>query len=542
MKENKSIDRLFQEKFKNLDVAPHDEVWGNIEERLKEKKEKRRIIPFWWKLSGVAAVFIVGFGLFNLFIDNNNINNSTNSNNEFGNENAVVKSDSKSGKQNTNTVDNQNSNSNKNQNNDIKKVDENSENLMSNSQNSIANSNDVSNEKDNSNDTDLKLNKKFKKSKSFSSATISDENLVENTASNKFNSKKEINKNGNQISINNNNSLAENEVLQQKNAIKNTNSVTNSDIKNNKVFDKNTIESVIENQQKSNEIVQNTIQNNTINSDNKIDEQKKLDSTSIASVVPNALEELLNEKEKQTSKERKLNRWQLTSNVAPIYFSSTSNGSPLDSKFKNNSKEYKTNISYGVGVNYAVTNKLKIRTGVNALSIDYNTNDVVFYQNQNARGIEHVTTNVQGSVIQIENKSTQIPPLEVSSSGAVLQKFNSSINQKIGYLEIPFELSYKIFDKKIGLNVIGGMSTLLLNQNEVSLMSSDVQMEIGKANNLNDIHFSTNIGLGFKYGFLKNLEARVEPVFKYQINTFTNDSGNFKPYFFGVYSGISYTF
>jgi len=48
--------------------------------------------------------------------------------------------------------------------------------------------------------------------------------------------------------------------------------------------------------------------------------------------------------------------------------------------------------------------------------------------------------------------------------------------------------------------------------------------------------------LGFKYGFLKNIEARIEPVFKYQINTFSNDAGNFKPFVFGVYSGINFSF
>jgi hypothetical protein len=132
--------------------------------------------------------------------------------------------------------------------------------------------------------------------------------------------------------------------------------------------------------------------------------------------------------------------------------------------------------------------------------------------------------------------------MEIASSGNALKKFNSTVNQQIGYLEIPLELSYKLVDKKFGVDVIGGVSTLLLNQNEVSVISSGVEMNIGEANNLNDIHFSTNVGLGFKYGFFKNFEARVEPVFKYQINTFMKDSGDFKPYFFGLYSGVTFTF
>ena len=44
------------------------------------------------------------------------------------------------------------------------------------------------------------------------------------------------------------------------------------------------------------------------------------------------------------------------------------------------------------------------------------------------------------------------------------------------------------------------------------------------------------------YSVFKNFSARIEPTFKYQINTFSSDSGSFKPYLFGIYSGISYKF
>jgi Leucine-rich repeat (LRR) protein len=117
-----------------------------------------------------------------------------------------------------------------------------------------------------------------------------------------------------------------------------------------------------------------------------------------------------------------------------------------------------------------------------------------------------------------------------------------SINQRFGYIEVPFEISYKLVDKKIGVEIISGLSTLFLNNNQVSIVSSGLTTILGEANNLNKIHFSTNIGLGVKYNFWKSFEANIEPTFKYQINTFSNDSGGFKPYFVGLYSGISYNF
>jgi hypothetical protein len=60
MSERKNIDRLFQEKFKDFEANPSDDIWDAIAAKLDEKK-KRRIVPFWWKLSGVAALFLIGF-------------------------------------------------------------------------------------------------------------------------------------------------------------------------------------------------------------------------------------------------------------------------------------------------------------------------------------------------------------------------------------------------------------------------------------------------------------------------------------------------
>lgn len=571
MKENKNLDRLFQERLGNLDRIPNEEVWENIELRLRDKK-KKKVIPFWWKLSGIAAAFVIGLGIYNFTFDNNKVSNDVviDANGEKNNaispdglnkteENQVVGNDrdqikNKTANSSKNNAVEINSDVNSASNNNAVVVtasDGNTKTGKNSDVNSSKNSGAVANNWD---ETKIARNGSTVQNSSKTNTAVTNNSnestIIRNNSNLNNNSKSEsgvVNNLDNRRNVRNNNS----DVITNS---KNSNFTTNKTEEDKKI-NTNSVATNLDTKKfdtensKKNSDTQLPINNTQIiaektNSELKFDDVKKIDSTSIASVVPNAMEELLIEKEKKTSKEPKLNRWQLSSNVAPIYFSSASNGSPLDSELKNNSKTYKTNFSYGLGVNYAVNKKIKLRSGINAVSLNYDTNDVLIYQNANAKSLDHVKPNSTGSFIQIESKKsgTANETIEIASSGNALKKFNSTVNQQIGYLEIPLELSYKLVDKKFGVDVIGGVSTLLLNQNEVSVISSGVEMNIGEANNLNDIHFSTNVGIGFKYGFFKNFEARVEPVFKYQINTFIKDSGDFKPYFFGLYSGVTFTF
>ena len=545
MSERKNINNLFQEKFENHEVMPEEFIWGNIELKLKEKK-KRRVIPFWWKLSGIAAALVIGFFAYNSL-------NTTNDN-----ENSIVNQE-KNDKENT--TDSINKNTNPVVNNGSKTINfDNSKTISSdNNVNNVVIVKETNSQSEKNNKINSKINKIDVKSNNGTQVANSEINkkpLVKtdkiksnsdgqlvNNASKKDKNRKTSLKLSN---INSNNEIAfeKNNDLKEKNKTNNSSSnevlvqqETKEKEKNNSVIDK-----VVNPSKENNSIVKNTTSDRkTAVLTPKTDEPiiKKNDSTSIASVEPNALEELLIEKEKQTVTEQKINRWQVTSNVAPIYFSSTSNGSPLDSKLVDNDKVYSAeNISYGIGVNYAVNKKIKIRTGINILNVDYDTNGILYYQTPTVSSkLSGLNPNVPGSLLVIESLSNVN-----TLFNRPIQKFEGSLNQKLGYIEMPLEVTYKILDKNFGIDLIGGMSTLVLNRNEIYLQSSELNLKIGEANNLNNVHFSGNLGLGLKYGFFKRLEARIEPVFKYQINTFNNDAGNFKPFVFGVYSGINYTF
>ncbi len=258
--------------------------------------------------------------------------------------------------------------------------------------------------------------------------------------------------------------------------------------------------------------------------------------------TPNELEEILKNKSESEKEVIALNpnkKWHITPNVAAVYLNPNSGGSAIDPQFLENQKTAENSLSFGIGITYAISKKVALRSGISRLSLGYNTNDVVYTTglvNNNLTNIRYSSK----ALIEIKNAASLN---SLTTFEKDLQKTNTgAINQKMGYYEIPLEVSYAVLDKKFGINLIGGVSTLFLSQNKITLISSETNVNLGEANNLNPIHFSTNVGLGFRYKILKSFQINVEPMLKYQVNTFSNNSGGFTPLFIGLYSGVSYSF
>lgn len=539
MSDKKNIERLFQEKFKDFEVVPPQRVWDNIEAEL-HKKKKRKVIPIWFRLSGVAALLLVGaligYGILNNSPENNPNDGVVNQENKgLQNDNGKNLIPTKNPIQSNQVVTStENSNSST-----ISSEENNSQN------NAFANQENP--EKESSSQT--------KKDYSNSRITV-EKTSITNVASHSIKKKKNLEKRKESILLNNNsetisiaNSQEKNAKSQNKTAFSTPNetAITHQNTLNTKENKYLNNTSDTKNKEKNSAIsptkigVEKELNKTQIAFDSKVLEEQKKDSTAVATVIPNPLEELLlqQEKEKQAVTETKVNRWQITSNVAPIYFSSASNGSPISEEFSDNSKNYEKNMSYGVGVNYALSNKWSVRGGVNKLTLGYNTNDIVYYAGLSDASAKNSNGyNSKGSKIIVEDNTA----VNVLSFENVPGKTHGYLNQTMGYIEVPVELSYKLLDKKFGIELIGGMSTMFLNENNLSVVSNGYSVDAGKADNLNDISFTSNIGLGFKYKFWKSFQANVEPKFKYQLNTFSENEGGFKPYFIGIYSGLSFSF
>ena len=468
MNDKKNIDRFFQERFKDFEMYPNEQVWENIQTELKKERKKRKVIPFWIKFPGIAAAFLLG-----LFALNSLLNNNPDSQNGIVVSPEILKSSTES--------------------------------------------------------RDSIIEKKSNPLKIKNASSV----VINNTKTEQKDGKESTSKNQPEIHSNKKKTQANAVVYLQKNHPSVKQETTNSTELSTKVI-------IAETNNASDQTLEKKHLNETENTKIAATDAKKQSLNTVES--PNELEEIL--KKKKEGKEEVVvlsskNKWQITPNVAAVYLNSNSGGSAIDPDFSENQKTADNSLSFGVGVNYAVSKKVTLRSGINKLSLGYNTNNVMYstgLANNNLANIKYTST----SLIEIKNESNlnMLSLFEIN-----LQKTTTgTINQKMGYYEVPLEVSYAILDKKFGINLIGGVSTLFLNQNKISLVSFETKITLGEARNLNQINFSTNVGVGFQYQIMKSFKINFEPMLKYQMNTFSSNSGNFKPIFVGLYSGISYSF
>lgn len=560
MKKNKNIERLFQEKFKDFEVAPPELVWENIQEKLNSKAQKRRILPLWLKATGIAASFVAIGSL--LFFNNNFRNSSIEKNTVVTTEeNQIHKNlnrnntDSKTTKSNENKLNRSITNEaiNHSKSNAIvtnASTNSNSNINLESAKKSNLNYNKVSIQKLNNNQSNTGFasntvsKNNFEKKKTFPSSEI----VANNSTSNQFeknNFKTDLPFNDLQIKNQTSNSGVT-EINSNKNSTISQQKNSGTIEGNNFSFSDLPFNSIVSKPTDSNNNLEKTT--NTNSSAIVALEPIKIDTTklAIATIEENPMEKLLREKETKevVAEKEKWSKWAVNSFVSPIFFNSFANGSPISDEFSSNEKSFNNSTSYGIGVSYAINKRLAIKTGVSNLNLDYDTENIAFYssfEDQSRIANTNIERNSNSKYLVLKSENN------LSKNTTEIQSIQSNqnlgnLNQRTQYIEVPLEMSYALLNKKVGISVRGGMSTLFLTANEVSIKATDGTMQIGKASNLNTVHFSSNVGLGFSYNFMKSFQLNLEPTLRYQINTFNKNAENFSPYVIGVNTGISYKF
>jgi hypothetical protein len=518
MPDKKHIDRLFQESFKDFEATPSDAVWKNIEAQLNQKKKKRRVIPIWWRYAGVAALLLllltVGINYFNNE-NESKINKIVDTENKATD--ASIDQDERPNSFNELNKTNEAITNNNMKDDNLKAVD--GPILRANSENN-------GNEKASEN----VLNDNIDTSKAASIAeTSAPININESKINDYLTSDKKPKASNSKVKTEDKTVI-----------VSNLKEESNAPNENNILIDKTEV------------LNNNSINNTTIAQNKTLKEEEKSETLAENSLEKNALtiEEAL-DKTKDIPEKEKLNRWSIAPNAAPVYFNTLGEGSSIDPQFNSNSKSGDVNMSYGISASYAVNKKLSIRSGINRVNLGYNTNNVVVFQSVGVSSssiLRNVDVNTNSAADALTNGNTETISI-ISGAGFNANNVpeslatNTSINQSLGYIEVPLEIQYNLLDKKFGVNVIGGFSSFFLSDNKIfSDAEGGGRTFLGEATNINNVSYSANFGLGLNYQMSKKIDLNFEPMFKYQMNTFNNTSGDFKPFFIGVYTGFAIKF
>ncbi len=513
MKDKKHIDKLFKDRFNDFEVSPSPEVWGSIQTSLEKRKKDRNLIPLWWKMGGVAALLALLFTIGNSVFNSPNIDSPIVTNDETtrsidndGEKNLLIKEE----------VLNE-------------EVVASEENLTKDSPTETQNSSEIKSE-NNSNSKESIYNK----------AKSSQDAVAVET---------QINKEAEWKSPVNNNRLINDKLPVVSSSEKEAVAISSEKIDrtNTEVLKNDTPlikKDITIAEATKTDIAASEKSTNKIESQEKVNTEIALEESKKQSILEAIdKQKTINAEEAVAEKPSIDNRWEVGPNFAPVYYNSLSEGSSIDPSFANNSQSGDVNFSYGVQVTYALSERLSVRSGLSNVDLSYSTGGVELGTGPVSAALPSVDYGGRETVLTAVDKESV--KNNMGNYGEIIPKATNgeaTVIQNISYYEVPVELKYAVVNNKIGVNVIGGVSTLFLGDNQVSVNAGDFVSELGEANNLSTVSFSTNIGLGFDYKLSKKFKVNIEPMFKYQLNPYTDSSVDFKPYYMGVYTGLSYKF
>lgn len=545
MENKKDLGKLFKAKLDGLEKSPSANLWAAINEELQEKKKKRRVIPFYFYYAGAALLLLfIGFATKSYWMpaseNFNNIENSSTINNRNSNEidggeqNGVLNqpSDSTTKDGNLTDIESELNSDNADIAGESIKVSSNSE-----SQDHIQNSSSTNSQK--SSGKAINANSKGNAEnnlKSNSEATVKSNSNYSSTE--KKNKTTTSTKNDNSVAGSigeNNKNIDRNNISNNKStATTNTVSANQNHLHNQKIAEtesnSNNDSSITKYSKNSDasESDQETIANFNRT---KIEVPKEIDSLKIDSIAikRKAKTELrLAAQKKLDSIEAAKPKYYVFAHADISAFNHFGKQSFIDSRLDIYETTTELQYNYGIYFGFIASEKLNIRIGLSKSALSLTTKNVPLISQNPNNAISGYFSNV--------NYNTALSNEQLAEN---LGASDVTLTQNIRFVEIPLEAKYKVYDGTIGIEAIGGISTLFLSKNEVKAEANDKFLYLGKVNNGRQASASLNLGAGFNYKIGKNLQLHVEPMFKYYFRSFEVTN---KPYSLNLQAGLQYNF
>lgn len=252
-------------------------------------------------------------------------------------------------------------------------------------------------------------------------------------------------------------------------------------------------------------------------------------------------------------------RWSISAMASPTYYSKTGSG---NEEFMKMAASENAAASYagGIGLSYRINKRFSIQTGLYYSSYGQKIGGVNsfagFSSYSDAKGngdFEVMTTN---GPVQTYNNDVFLSAN--GEPGRVLTQYNNDVFdpnkanlsyvdnalvQNFSYIQMPFVVRYKLLDRNLDFNLLGGISYDFLVGNNAFAKSDGAKFPVGSTEGLNTLLFSSSVGMGMEYNFSEKISLNLEPTLRYFVNPFNDAAGTqIHPYSFGIFSGFSYKF
>jgi len=242
--------------------------------------------------------------------------------------------------------------------------------------------------------------------------------------------------------------------------------------------------------------------------------------------------------------------WSIGARISPVYSYRSIEGSTfttpdeaVGTDFFNDNEQGITSMAGGISLDYKFNNRVSFASGMYLSRIGQQNNDVLAYNDPTSTNMYKLTTSTGTVTINPANFEKVIFEQPHSAKDTIPGDFsvNGSFYQNLDYLEVPLVLKYKVVNKKLSINLMGGLSPGILVNNHSFFDIDGQKLQTGTVENINPFIYNSILGFGFDYAISNKLSINMEPSFKYSLSP-VNSAGGLKyhPYSLSWFTGISY--
>ena len=256
-----------------------------------------------------------------------------------------------------------------------------------------------------------------------------------------------------------------------------------------------------------------------------------------------------------SQKSEKPSRWSFGTKFSPVYSMAENsdqveqeNNPLLQSNMpaENNQAAEKSLLAFsgGLNVNYRFAQRWSVESGLFYSQRRQMADNLV---GSAMKGLEnemvvYTPDGIKQFQSQINSQTLQGSQVSGKSSNERVNTSDMNYISNFDYLELPIIVRYKIIDRKIGFDVLSGISTNFLIGNRSSIVQDDISLWTGQTQEISPLLYNATIGLGLNYNFYQNFSFNLEPTFKYSLINSENTTMAQYPYSFAVFAGFSYRF